>query len=57
MIYCIYYSISHILQEDKMKYIKIFLASSIVELEAERLKLSDFIRALNDNYVPPGVLF
>ncbi len=40
-----------------MKYIKIFLASSIVELETERLQLSDFIRSLNDSYVRRDVYF
>ena len=40
-----------------MKYIKIFLASSIVELGTERLSLSDFIRSLNDRYVRRNIYF
>ena len=40
-----------------MKYIKIFLASSITELDTERLQLSDFIRTLNDSYVRCGIYF
>ena len=40
-----------------MKYIKIFLSSSISELHLERLKLSDFVRALNDTYVRRGIYF
>lgn len=40
-----------------MKYIKIFLASSIDELKVERLMISDFIRSLNDKYVKHGIYF
>lgn len=34
-----------------MKYIKLFIASSVVEFAQERLVLSDFIRTLNDIYI------
>lgn len=34
-----------------MKYIKLFIASSVVEFAQERLALSDFIRTLNDIYI------
>lgn len=40
-----------------MKYIKLFIASSIVEFAQERASLSDFIRSLNDIYVPRGIYF
>ena len=40
-----------------MKYIKLFIASSIVEIAQERASLSDFIRSLNDIYVPRGIYF
>lgn len=38
-----------------MKFIKIFLASSIVEFENERRQLGDFLRSLNDSYVRRGI--
>lgn len=40
-----------------MKFIKIFLASSIVEFEKERRQLGDFVRSLNDTYVKRGIYF
>lgn len=40
-----------------MKYINIFLASSVEEFEAERRKLGDFIRRLNDIYVTRNIYF
>ena len=40
-----------------MKYIKLFIASSIIEFAQERASLSDFIRLLNDIYVPRGIYF
>ena len=40
-----------------MKYFKLFIASSIVEFAQERASLSDFIRSLNDIYVPRGIYF
>lgn len=40
-----------------MKEIHIFLASSIVEFEKERVILGDFIRSLNDIYVSQGLYF
>ncbi len=40
-----------------MKYIKLFIASSIIEFAQERASLSDFIRSLNDIYVPRGIYF
>lgn len=40
-----------------MKFIKIFLASSVVEFEAERRQMGDFIRTLNDTYVKRGIYF
>ena len=38
-----------------MNFIKIFIASSIVEFESERKELGDYIRSLNDLYVKKGV--
>ena len=40
-----------------MKYIKLFITSSIVKFAQERASLSDFIRSLNDIYVPRGIYF
>lgn len=40
-----------------MKYIKIFLASSIEEFAKERKELGDYIRSLNDIYVKRGIYF
>ena len=40
-----------------VKYIKIFLASSIAEFEHERRELGDYIRSLNDIYVERGIYF
>ena len=40
-----------------MKYVKIFLASSVVEFEKERRELGDYIRSLNDIYVKRGIYF
>lgn len=40
-----------------MKYIKLFIASSVVEFAAERKELSDFIRSLNDIYVERDIYF
>ena len=40
-----------------MKYIKLFIASSIIEFAQERASLSDFIRSLNDIYVPRGIYY
>ena len=40
-----------------MKYIKLFIASSIIGFAQERASLSDFIRSLNDIYVPRGIYF
>lgn len=40
-----------------MKYINLFLASSIVEFEAQRKELGDYIRSLNDIYVRRGIYF
>ena len=39
-----------------MKTIKIFLASSIVEFERERMALGNFIRKLNDHFIERDVL-
>lgn len=38
-----------------MKYINIFIGSSIVEMEMERSKLMQFIQSLNNKYVERGV--
>ena len=40
-----------------MKKIKIFLASSIEDLEEDRLRVGDFFRQLNDVYLDSGVQF
>ncbi|MBR6825585.1 MAG: tetratricopeptide repeat protein [Oscillospiraceae bacterium] len=40
-----------------MKYIHLFIASSIVEFEHERNALGNYIRSLNDLYVPRGIYF
>ncbi|MDE7319409.1 MAG: tetratricopeptide repeat protein [Lachnospiraceae bacterium] len=40
-----------------MKFIKIFLASSIVEFRDERQQMGNFIRSLNDIYVKRGIYF
>ncbi len=40
-----------------MKFIKIFLASSIVEFRNERQQMGNFIRSLNDIYVKRGIYF
>ncbi|MBR0087203.1 MAG: tetratricopeptide repeat protein [Lachnospiraceae bacterium] len=40
-----------------MNYIKIFLASSIVEFEHERTSLKEYISTLNDIYIRRGVYF
>lgn len=40
-----------------MKFIKLFIASSIIEFAQERASLSDFIRSLNDIYVERGIYF
>lgn len=40
-----------------MKFIKIFLASSIVEFQNERQQMGNFIRSLNDTYVKKRNLF
>ena len=40
-----------------MKYIKIFLASSIVEFESERQQMASYINNLNNIYVRRGVYF
>ncbi len=40
-----------------MKFITIFLASSINEFHVERLELGNFIRSLNDHFVSEGVYF
>jgi tetratricopeptide (TPR) repeat protein len=40
-----------------MKFIKIFLASSVVEFENERKDLGDYIRTLNDCYIKQGIYF
>lgn len=40
-----------------MKYIKIFLASSVVEFEKERQELGKFVRSLNDIYIKRGLYF
>ena len=42
---------------NNMKYVKIFLASSVVEFEKERRELGDYIRSLNDIYVKRGIYF
>ncbi len=39
------------IRRTSMKYIKLFIASSVVEFAQERLALSDFIRTLNDIYI------
>ena len=41
----------------KMKYIKLFLASSAVEFEKERNELGSYIRMLNDIYAKRGIYF
>ena len=46
-----------ILNEDSMNYIKIFVASSVVEFEQERVALKAYISTLNDIYVRKGVYF
>ena len=40
-----------------MKYIKLFIASSVEEFAQERMELSDYIRSLNDIYVHRGFYF
>ncbi len=40
-----------------MKKIKIFLASSITDLEFDRIRIGDFIRQLNEIYLDRGVYF
>lgn len=40
-----------------MEYIRIFLASSIIQFHNERLEIADCIRALNDRYVEKGLYF
>ena len=40
-----------------MKYIHIFLASSITELQRERTELSSYFRLLNDRFIDKGVYF
>lgn len=40
-----------------MKIIKIFLASSILELKEERLELSSYVASLNNLYVSRGIYF
>ena len=40
-----------------MKKIKIFLASSLTDLELDRIRIGDFIRQLNDLYVDRGYYF
>lgn len=40
-----------------MKYINIFIASSIVEFKTERLEIGNFIRLLNDQFVSKGIYF
>jgi len=40
-----------------MRFINIFLASSIVELDYERQAIGNFVRALNDIYSPKGIYF
>ena len=40
-----------------MKYIKLFLASSVVEFEQEQNELGSYIRMLNDIYAKRGIYF
>ena len=40
-----------------MKYIHIFLASSITELQKERTELSSYFRLLNDRFIEKGIYF
>ena len=40
-----------------MRFINIFLASSIVELDYERQAIGNFVRSLNDIYSPKGIYF
>ncbi len=40
-----------------MKYIHIFLASSIVSFKNERIEIGDFIRKLNNQYINKGIYF
>ena len=40
-----------------MKYIKIFIASSLSEFRQQRYELGDYIRSLNDIYVRRGIYF
>ena len=40
-----------------MKYIKLFLASFVVEFEQERNELGSYIRMLNDIYAKRGIYF
>ncbi len=40
-----------------MKYIDIFLASSITDLRAERMELGNYIRTLNDLFMERGLYF
>ncbi len=40
-----------------MKKVKIFLASSIVELQEERIHLGDFFNFLNEQYLDRGIHF
>ena len=40
-----------------MKYIKIFLASSIVEFKSERQQMDSYINNLNNIYVRRGIYF
>ena len=44
-------------KDEKMKYIKLFLASSAVEFEQERNELGSYIRMLNDIYAKRGIYF
>ena len=40
-----------------MKYIKIFLASSLSEFKEDRRELGDYIRKLNNVYCKRGIYF
>lgn len=40
-----------------LKHIKIFLASSIVEFDRERVELQTYIARLNKEYIPRGIYF
>jgi len=44
-------------KEPKMKYINIFLASSIDDMKLDRIEIGNYIRSLNDRYVEDGIYF